>query len=61
MSLCVHVFILFRRKLKTSEIFEFSILPYTQNRKLRNLGNFTFTSNFDSSCNQSFENNKKVN
>ena len=26
-------------------------LPYTQNRKLGNLGNFSFTSNFDSSCN----------
>ena len=36
---------------KVSEISMFSILPCTQNWKLGNLGNFSFTSNFDSSCN----------
>ena len=37
-------------EVKTSEISEFSILPYTQNRKLGNLGKFSFTSNFERSC-----------
>ena len=37
---------------------EFSILPYTQNRKLGNLGKCSFTSNFDSSCNLRFRNDK---
>ena len=32
---------------KISEISKFSILPYAQNRKLGNLGNFSFSSNFD--------------
>ena len=36
---------------KISDVSEFSILPYTQNRKLGNLGKCSFTSNFDSSCN----------
>ena len=33
-------------KVKISEISGFSILPYTQNRKLENLGKCSFTSNF---------------
>ena len=37
---------------------EFSILPYTQNRKLENLGKHSFTSNFESQCNLWFRNNK---
>ena len=42
------------------EVSEFSILTYTQNRKLGNLGKFSFTSNFDSSCNLRCKNNKKI-
>ena len=38
---------LLEEKKKTSEVSEFSILPYTQNGKLGNLGIFSFTSNFD--------------
>ena len=34
-------------KKKISEVSEVSILPYNQNRKLGNLGKFSFTSNFD--------------
>ena len=33
-------------KMSISEISEFSILPYTWNRKLRNLGKFWFTLTF---------------
>ena len=40
------------------KISEFSILSYTQNRKLGNLGKCSVTPNFDSSCNLSFRNNK---
>ena len=29
-----------KKKITISEVSEFSILPYTQNRKLGNLGNF---------------------
>ena len=47
-----------KRKMPISEVSEFSILPYTQNRKLGNLGKCSFTSNFDSSCNLRFRNNK---
>ena len=47
-------------KVKISEVSEFSIFPDTQNRKLRNLGNFYFTSNFDSSCNVRCKNDKKL-
>ena len=46
------------KKVKISEISEFSILPYTQNRKLGNLGKCSFTSNFHSSCNLRFRNDK---
>ena len=42
---------LLEEKKKISEISEFSILPYTQNGKLRNLLKCSFTSNFVSSCN----------
>ena len=46
---------------KTSEVSEFPILTYTQNRKLGNLGKFSFTSNFDSSGNLRCKNkNKKI-
>ena len=45
-------------KKKISEVSEFSILPYNQNRKLGNLGKCSFTSNFDSCCNLRFRNDK---
>ena len=45
-------------KLKISEVSEFSILPYTKNRKLGNLGKCSFTSNFDNCCNLRFRNDK---
>ena len=45
---------------KISEVSEFSILPYTQNRKLGNLGKCCFTFNFDSSCKLRCKNNKKL-
>ena len=51
---------LFEENMKISEVSEFSILPYTQNRKLGNLGNFYFASNFDSSCNVRCKNDKKL-
>ena len=47
------------QKVKISEFSEFSILPYTQNRKLRNIGKFSFTSNFGISCNLRLKNEKK--
>ena len=37
--------------MKISKVFEFSTLPYVQNRKLGNLGKLSFTSNFGISCN----------
>ena len=43
--------ILLEERNKISEISKFSIFSYTQNRKLRNLGKFFFTSDFDSICN----------
>ena len=46
------------KKVKISEVSEFSILSYTQNRKLGNLGKCSFTSNFDSSSNLRFRNDK---
>ena len=45
-------------KVKISKTSEFWILPYTQNRKLQNLGNFSFTSIFDNFCNLRFRNDK---
>ena len=53
--------ILLSQKVKISEFSEFSILPYTQNRKLRNIGKFSFTSNFGISCNLRLKNEKKKN
>ena len=38
-----------KEKIRISEVSDFSILLYTQNRKLGNLGKFYFTSNFSSS------------
>ena len=46
------------KKVKISEVSEFSILSYTQNRKLGNLGKCSFTSNFDSCYNLRFRNEK---
>ena len=46
-------------ELKISEVSESSILPYTQNRKLGNLGKCSFISNFDSCYNLRFRNDKK--
>ena len=43
-------------KYKISILCEFSILSYTQNRQLANLGNCSFTSNFHSSCRLSCKN-----
>ena len=42
--------------MKISEVSKFSILSYTQNRKLRNHGKCYFTSNFNSSFNLRFRN-----
>ena len=39
------------KKKKISEVSEFSIWPYTQNRKPANLGNMSLYSNSDSSYN----------
>ena len=39
------------KKVKIAEVSELLILSYTQNRKLGNLGNCCFTSNFDGNCN----------
>ena len=46
--------------MKLTEVSEFSILFYTQNRKLGNLGKSSVTSNFDS-CNSEIESDKKMN
>ena len=42
------------------KIPQFSILSYTQNRKLGNLAKFSVISNFDSSCNLRWKNGKKL-
>ena len=47
-----------QEEVKISEVSEFSILSYTQNQQLGNLGKCSFTSNFDSSCNLRFRNDK---
>ena len=52
---------LLSQKVKISAFSEFSILPYTHNRKLRNTGKFSFTSNFGISCNLRLKNEKKKN
>ena len=46
------------KKVKISELSKFSILSYTQNRKVGNLRKCSFTSNYDSSCNLRFRNDK---
>ena len=51
---------LLEEKKKIFEVFEFSILPYTQNQNLDNLGNFYFTSNFDSSYKVRCKNDEKL-
>ena len=48
------------KKMKISDVSEFLVLSYTQNRKLGNFGKCFFTSNFDSSCNLRWKNNKKL-
>ena len=49
---------LLEEKKKISEVSKFPILPYTQNRKLGNLGKSSFTSNFGSCYNLRFTNDK---
>ena len=49
---------LLEEKKKLSEVSKFSILPYTQNRKLGNFGKCSFTSNFDNCCKLRFRNDK---
>ena len=49
-----------QEEVRISEVSEFSILPYTQNRKLGNLGKFSLTSNFCSSCNLRRKNDKTL-
>ena len=49
---------LLEEKFKISEVSEFSILSIGQNRKIGNLGKYSFTSNFNSSCNLSCKNDK---
>ena len=44
-----------------SEVSKFLILSYTQNQKLGNLENCSFTLNFDSNCNLWCRNHKKLN
>ena len=48
---------LLEKKKKISKVSEFSILPYTQNREIGNLGKCSLTSNFGS-CNLIFRNDK---
>ena len=50
-----------RKKMEISEVPEFSILPYTQNRKLGNLRNMSFHSKSESSYNSRFKNDKNMN
>ena len=49
-----------KEKIKMSGVSEFSILLYTQNRKLGNLGEFYFTSTFSSIWNPRSKNHKKT-
>ena len=44
--------------MKISKVSKFLILSFVQNRKLGNLGKFSFTSNFCSSCNLRFKTTK---
>ena len=50
---------LIRKEKSISKVSKFSILPYTQNRKLWNLGKFSFTSIFCSIWNSKSKNSKK--
>ena len=50
-----------RKKMKISEVSEFSILPFTQNWKLGNLGNMSLLSNADSSYKSRLKNDKNMN
>ena len=47
--------------MKISEVSEFSILPFTQNWKLGNLGNMSLLSNADSSYKSRLKNDKNMN
>ena len=47
--------------MKISEVSEFLILPYTQNRKLGNLGNKSLLLNSDSSFKSRFKSDKNIN
>ena len=47
--------------MKISEVSEFSILLYTQNRKLGNLGNMSLPSNSGSSYKSRFKNDRNMN
>ena len=48
-----------QEKNEISEISDFSTLPYIQYQKLGNLEKLPFNSNFASSCNLRFKNDKK--
>ena len=50
-----------RKNMKISEVSEFSILPFTQNWKLGNLGNMSLLSNADSSYKSRLKNDKNMN
>ena len=50
--------VLKKKEKKISEVSEFSILPYTQNWKLGNLRYMSLLSNYDSSYNSRFINEK---
>ena len=51
----------FQKKiLKISDISKFSILSYSQNRKLGIIGKRSFTSNFDNNFNLRCKNDKKL-
>ena len=50
-----------RKNMKISEVSEFSILPFTQNWKLGNLGNMSLLSNADSSYKSRLKNDKNIN
>ena len=50
-----------RRKLENFRDFRIFSFDLYQNQKLENLGNCSFTSNFDCSCNLSCKNDKKLN
>ena len=51
---------LLEEKYKIYKVSEFSVLSFTQNRKLGNPGKCSITSNFDSCCNLIFRNDKNA-